>query len=355
MGLGGLTLAAVFVMVGGIFVPRLVGRREALVHSREGDRFSSDLRLLSAAATGDAPSARHRTSMPLLRAEVDPETEVTMTSRPALHSPTRPRSATTLRMTSQQTRQLSALKAQRAARVSQTRAAAQRRVVTVSAAATLTALVAALAALSVVSWAWVLLPAMLLAVATVGSRVAAKNIEAARAREEEQFRALQEQVDARGATRMVSVTSAEVRDEPHSVEAKEDSGTAQEENESEVEASESQEKSSVTEVVSVEDQVRTDALRTVVVEDVEEETVEVQKKLSAASSWSVRDLPVPASVRKAKVVRRSIHTDTDLVNVPEVRNRASRPLAATGTGEAAPVNVDYSVDLDAVLEARRAQ
>ena len=343
MGLGGLTLAAVFFMVGGIFVPRLAGRRQAMVHSREADRFSSDLRLLSEAGGVAAnPTVQHRTSTPLLRTEVGPETEVKMTNRPVLHTPTRPRSATTLRMTSEQIRTLSALKAQRAARVSRERAAAQRRLITVSAAAGLTLLVLLLVLLSVVAPPLLLLPGAFLVAAVVSSRVAGRNMEAAREREGEQFRALQEQVDARGATRVVSVAPSSVQDT-----------TA---------TNHSEESDVSTALASPAEGVQTEALLTVVVAaDEGEGAPETEivtpepEVVEASATWSVQELPAPASVRKAKVVRRSIHTDTDLVSVPEVRNRVQRPLAATGTGEAAPVNVDYSVDLDAVLDARRAQ
>lgn len=372
MGLGGLTLAAVFFLVGGIFVPRLVNRRQALILSREGDRFSSGLRLLNEPAegarlVGDASrntpvpvspdsSIQHRNPMPLLRDGTKPaQIETTMTTPPVLHAPNRPRSATTLRMTAEQTRRLAALKAERAARLSTMRAAAHRRLVTVGATAALTALFAVLAALSVFTWWWVILPATLLVGSIAGSRVAAINIEKAREREEEQFRALQEQVDARGGTR-TAVVNAPAFAEP--VLETPDESTASKATATEAVTSES---TSITAEEDVPGAViaakQTDGSVELSGVDPDLGAEEDAAVMAASRSWSIREHPVPASVRKAKVQRRSIHIDTDLKGIPEVSNRLGRPLEPSDSVAGKPVTVEeeYNLDLDAVLEARRAQ
>ncbi len=335
--------------------PRIVGRRQALVLSRDGDRFSTELRLLEEPpALNPTTRGRRPAPMPLLKNASSPsESGTAMSYESSASRPHRPRSATTLRMTTEQTRQLAALKAQRAARISREAAAAQRRLVTVGVAAALVLLTVILGATGVASWWWTAGTGALLVGSVGGSRLAAINIERAREREDQQFQALQEQVDARGGTRVAPVASETVS----GASAAAVSGQAV--SEQAVEAAE---------LVLAEGEVAEVAEVTEVTELVEVEeaapvasAIELTESVAAevATGWTVPQLPVPAAVRKAKTVRRQVHIDTDLRGVPRVESKVGRPMAAT----ASPVvnlrpmdeEDDFNLDLEAVLEKRRAQ
>lgn len=324
-----------------------------MVLSRDGDRFSTELRLLEEPpALNPTTRGRRPAPMPLLKNASSPsESGTAMSYESSASRPHRPRSATTLRMTTEQTRQLAALKAQRAARISREAAAAQRRLVTVGVAAALVLLTVFLGATGVASWWWTAGTGALLVGSVGGSRLAAINIERAREREDQQFQALQEQVDARGGTRVVPVASEVVASkETVSEQAVSDKAVeAAEPVVAEVEVAEAAEVTEVTEVVEVEEA----APAASAIELTESVAAEV------ATGWTVPQLPVPAAVRKAKTVRRQVHIDTDLRGVPQVESKVGRPMAAT----ASPVvnlrpmveEDDFNLDLEAVLEKRRAQ
>lgn len=324
-----------------------------MVLSRDGDRFSTELRLLEEPpALNPTTRGRRPAPMPLLKNASSPsESGTAMSYESSASRPHRPRSATTLRMTTEQTRQLAALKAQRAARISREAAAAQRRLVTVGVAAALVLLTVFLGATGVASWWWTAGTGALLVGSVGGSRLAAINIERAREREDQQFQALQEQVDARGGTRVAPVVSEAVASK-ETVSERSVSDKAVEAAEpvvAEVEVAEAAEVTEVTEVVEVEEA----APAASAIELTESVAAEV------ATGWTVPQLPVPAAVRKAKTVRRQVHIDTDLRGVPQVESKVGRPMAAT----ASPVvnlrpmveEDDFNLDLEAVLEKRRAQ
>lgn len=270
--------------------------------------------------------AASSSTQPLLRSASGSQmTGTAMSDQQTPVAPARPRSATTLRMTAEQTRKLAALKAQRAARISQAQAASQRRLVTVSVTALLLLLTAVLGALSVVSWWWSLPSSILLVASLAGSRIAAINIEKSREREEQQFQTLREQVDARGGTRYAVAGVTHIEAIPAAVAAK----------------------SSPAEAVPAIKELETAEPAGVAVEEVQEKE---------AATWDVPQMPVASVRRKSKLPRRQVHADTDIRGVPQVIQAVGRPLAATGTGDSFPVeNQEYSMDLDAVLESRRAQ
>ncbi|WP_350258502.1 hypothetical protein [Scrofimicrobium sp. R131] len=332
--------------------PRIVGRRQALVLSRDGDRFSTELRLLEEPpALNPTTRGRRPAPMPLLKNASSPsESGTAMSYESSASRPHRPRSATTLRMTTEQTRQLAALKAQRAARISREAAAAQRRLVTVGVAAALMLLTVFLGATGVASWWWTAGTGALLVGSVGGSRLAAINIERAREREDQQFQALQEQVDARGGTRVAPVASETVSGASAAVvSGQAGSEQAVEAAEPVVVEVEMAEVTEVTEVVEVEEAAPVAS------------AIELTESVAAevATGWTVPQLPVPVAVRKAKTVRRQVHIDTDLRGVPQVESKVGRPMAAT----ASPVvnlrpmveEDDFNLDLEAVLEKRRAQ
>lgn len=341
-----MTLAGAFLMVGAIYMPRVASRRQALVWSRESDRFSEQLRILHgqvpAPPAGPSTSVGSRKSTsPLLGGKTTTgENGDSMSEEQTHFVPQRPRSATSLRMTAEQTRKLSALKAHRAARIAAAGAAAQRRLVTVGVAAATVLITVLLGAFSVLSWWWAGVAGAGLVTSLVGSRIAAVNIEKAQRREEEQFKALKEQVDAQGGTRYVVVGAGrshfdQTRAAPAVKTRPGEETTIRVDEESE----------NVTPVqTQTESAENTESTATA--ESAEVQTVE--------QTWDVPEMPVAAPARKARLPRKQVHADTDLRGVPQVTRQVGRPLAATGSPETnTPAARD--LDLDAVLEARRAQ
>lgn len=251
--------------------------------------------------------------------------------------PQRPRSATSLRMTTEQTRQLAALKARRAARISQEAAAAKRRLVTVGASAVLVLAALILVGVGVLNPWWIAPAGALFAGSLAASWIAGSRIAADREREELQFAVLQEQIDRRR-PRMLRPVTQSASPRPVASEAVAAVSVPEAPEEAMAEEPAATPEESLTVQVAVEDDAAT----------------------AAEGAWEVTPLPAPAPVRKARVTRRAVHVDTDLVSVAPVVASVPRPArAGAGLTAAAALPREerdgFTFDLDEVLEARRAQ
>lgn len=89
------------------------------------------------------------------------------------------------------------------------------------------------------------------------------------------------------------------------------------------------------------------------------EVVEVAD--TPARAWTVAPIPAPTYASRERVRGRIVHADTDLRGIPRIAAAVpARPIAQTaqvGARSTAEVVADQAValDLDAVLDARRAQ
>ena len=182
-----------------------------------------------------------------------------------------------------------------------------------------------------IAWAWSAIPVAALVASLATSRVAAVRSQRASERELELLTKLRG--DVRGAGRATAAAPAE----PQA------SSSSSEEVSEVVEASEPETGSVPSLVFNVE----------------VPEVVEVAD--TPARAWTVAPIPAPTYASRERVRGRIIHADTDLRGIPRIAAAVpARPIAQTaqvGARSTAEVVADQAValDLDAVLDARRAQ
>ena len=222
-------------------------------------------------------------------------------------------------------REIAKLRARRAARLAAESAAGRRRMVVTGVCA-----LATVALGIVIAWAWIAIPAAALVASLATSRVAAVRSQRASERELELLTKLRG--DVRGAGRATAAAPAEPQ-----------ASVAEEAVEAAVEVSEPQTGSVASLVFNVE----------------VPEVVEVAD--TPARAWTVAPIPAPTYASRERVRGRIVHADTDLRGIPRIAAAVpARPIAQTaqvGARSTAEVVADQAValDLDAVLDARRAQ
>lgn len=320
-----LALVAALVLVVGLAVPQMTQRRQAVVQSREGDRFSADLRLLEVSPQATRPSCG---SAPLLHTHMIEG--VAMSSAPAPRRPRRLRA----NMTREDANALAALKSARAARISAQAAAAQRRLVTVIVAGAAFVLFMILAATTSFSVWWLVLPGFFLAGTLVSSRLAGIRNENDQRREQRQMKELQERVAANQ-----FATSDTPIAEDVAVSAVEDAALAAVEQ-------------AVEKAESMLADAQTPTNEAVEPPVVEEETAVDVEETVARRSWKVPPSIAPTYARKGRISGREVHPDTDIVSIEKVASAHARPVEASQIPAA---KSSFQLDLDAVLETRRAQ
>lgn len=348
--LGGVLFAAIVVVIA-CLVPHLVQRRSAITQSRERDRFSPGLRLLSA-GRASATGCQH-TGLRIL----PDRTTVTHRARGEDMDTIARRPAATGHVSREQgraVRELAQVRARRAARLASERAAVQRRLLMVGALAAVTLVVALVGALTPLAVAWTLVPLAGTLGGLAVTRLAA--IRAQRIGEEEiaelaRLRAVIEG-NASGVAETVSAPEADVTGtlELEAVDTSEQEGVTEEIAQLVAEAStsgaSSEEAGEAEEIVAAED------VDAVVARDVK----------AAALQWAPRPLPTPLYARKGRVAGRAVHADTDLRGIPRVEAPVpARPVAVSTedvelrSTEEVVASQPVVLDLDAVLDARRAQ
>ena len=228
-------------------------------------------------------------------------------------------------------REIAKLRARRAARLAAESAAGRRRMVVTGVCALATVVLGIVIAATSIAWVWIAIPAVALVASLATSRVAAVRSQRASERELELLTKLRG--DVRGAGRPTAAAPADTQA----------SSSTSEEVSEVVEATEPQTGSVPSLVFNVE----------------VPEVVEVAD--TPARAWTVAPIPAPTYASRERVRGRIVHADTDLRGIPRITAAVpARPIAQTaqvGARSTAEVVADQAValDLDAVLDARRAQ
>lgn len=254
-----------------------------------------------------------------------------LTSGGSMHQGTTGRTRPVIdRRNNEAVREIAKLRARRAARLAAESAAGRRRMVVTGVCALATVALGIVIAATSIAWAWIAIPAAALVASLATSRVAAVRSQRASERELELLTKLRG--DVRGAGRATAAAPAE----PQA------SSSSSEEVSEVVEASEPETGSVPSLVFNVE----------------VPEVVEVAD--TPARAWTVAPIPAPTYASRERVRGCIVHADTDLRGIPRIAAVPARPIAQTaqvGARSTAEVVADQAValDLDAVLDARRAQ
>lgn len=226
-------------------------------------------------------------------------------------------------------REIAKLRARRAARLAAESAAGRRRMVITGVCALATVALGIVIVATSIAWAWIAIPAAALVASLATSRVAAVRSQRASERELELLTKLRG--DVRGAGRTTAAAPAQ------------QAPVAEETVEAAVEVSEPD----------------TGSVPSLVFNAEVPEVVEVAD--TPARAWTVAPIPAPTYASRERVRGRIVHADTDLRGIPRIAAAIpARPIAQTaqvGARSTAEVVADQAValDLDAVLDARRAQ
>lgn len=255
-----------------------------------------------------------------------------LTSGGSMHQGTTGRTRPVIdRRNNKAVREIAKLRARRAARLAAESAADRRRMVVTGVCALATVVLGIVIAATSIAWVWIAIPAAALVASLATSRVAAVRSQRASERELELLTKLRG--DVRGAGRPTAAAPADTQA----------SSSTSEEVSEVVEATEPQTGSVPSLVFNVE----------------VPEVVEVAD--TPARAWTVAPIPAPTYASRERVRGRIVHADTDLRGIPRIAAAVpARPIAQTaqvGARSTAEVVADQAValDLDAVLDARRAQ
>ena len=255
-----------------------------------------------------------------------------LTSGGSMHQGTTGRTRPVIdRRNNKAVREIAKLRARRAARLAAESAAGRRRMVVTGACALATVALGIVVVAASLAWAWIAIPVAALVASLATSRVAAVRSQRASERELELLTKLRG--DVRGAGRATAAAPAEPQ----------------------VVSSSSEEVSEVVEASEPE----TGSVPSLVFNVEVPEVVEVAD--TPARAWTVAPIPAPTYASRERVRGRIVHADTDLRGIPRIAAAVpARPIAQTaqvGARSTAEVVADQAValDLDAVLDARRAQ
>ena len=329
-------------------LPYLIARRSAMMQSREDDRFSPSLRLVESASV--VPVDECADDSPALLNGTRP---VQRRSSPVAHNAP-VLTAEAARARSRGVREISALRARRAARLSAEAAAARRRVLLVALAALATLILAGCAAATSLSWMWPLLPFAVGAATLVFSRACA--IRSQRIGEEEvaQLHRLRDQLSRSSASGKVSteVTTVEAEAVQSPVSDASGEGVEDESLRADQVTNESEELAE-----DLQNEAQAAAEETVASAIEEEIPAPVERR-----TWTPAAIPAPTYAMRARLSGRIVHPDTDIRGIPRVDARIpARPIAAGPVPKDARSTeevVAYEavvLDVEAALDSRIAQ
>lgn len=329
-------------------LPHLIARRSAMMQSRENDRFSPSLRLVESASV--VPVDECADESPALLNGTRP---VQRRSSPVAHNAP-VLTAEAARARSRGVREISALRARRAARLSAEAAAARRRVLLVAVAALATLILAGCAAATSLSWMWPLLPFAVGAATLVFSRACA--IRSQRIGEEEvaQLHRLRDQLSRSSASAKPSaeVTTVEAETVHSSVSAASEESAEDESQRADQVTNESEELAE-----DLRDEAQAAVEETVASAIEEEIPAPVERR-----TWTPAAIPAPTYAMRARLSGRIVHPDTDIRGIPRVDARIpARPIAAGPVPKDARSTeevVAYEavvLDVEAALDSRIAQ
>ena len=332
--IGGLVIAAVFVSLLAT-VPQLVARRMAIVESREIDRFSPSLRMIRTNASELDMCDRASGTILARRA---------LTSGGSMYTATTGRTRPVIdRRNNKAVRDIARLRARRAARLAAESAAGRRRMVVTGVCALSTVILGIVIAATSIAWAWIALPIAALVASLSTSRVAAIRSQRASEREVELLTKLR--ADVRGGRPAASAPKARPAQ----------SSFTRDEAVAAPRASVSSDAASA----ASESAPTTGSVPSLVFNVEVPEAVEVAD--TPARAWTVAPIPAPTYASRDRVRGHIVHADTDLRGIPRITAAIpARPIAQTaqvGARSTEEVVADQIValDLDAVLDARRAQ
>ena len=238
-------------------------------------------------------------------------------------------------------RDIAKLRARRAARLAAESAAGRRRMVVTGVCALSTVVLSIVIAATSVAWAWLVVPVAALVASLAASRVAAVRSQRASDRELEQLTKLR--ADVRGAGRPTAPAQ-----QPRVGEPARGGGEAVAES-----------RPSASPEAGAESAPQTGSVPSLVFNVEVPEAVEVAD--TPARAWTVAPIPAPTYASRDRIRGRIVHADTDLRGIPRITAAIpARPIAQTaqvGARSTEEVVADQAValDLDAVLDARRAQ
>lgn len=241
-------------------------------------------------------------------------------------------------------RDIARLRARRAARLAAEIAAGRRRMVMTGICALSTVILTIVIAATSIAWTWILVPIAALVASLSTSRVAAVRSQRASEREFEQLTKLR--ADVRGGRPASSAPKA--RKAEAVVASRVSSSSAA-----------SAPSASVPRADGAEPATQTGSVPSLVFNVEVPEAVEVAD--TPARAWTVAPIPAPTYASRDRIRGRIVHADTDLRGIPRITAAIpARPIAQTaqvGARSTEEVVADQIValDLDAVLDARRAQ
>lgn len=342
MEIGGLVIAAVFVSLLAT-VPQLVERRMAIVESREIDRFSPSLRMIHMDAS-ELDMCDRATGTILARRA--------LTSGGSMHTVATGRTRPVIdRRNNKAVRDIARLRARRAARLAAEIAAGRRRMVMTGICALSTVILTIVIAATSIAWTWIFVPIAALVASLSTSRVAAVRSQRASEREFEQLTKLR--ADVRGGRPASSAPKAR---KAEAVKASDEAVVASRVSSSSAASAPS---ASVPRADGAEPATQTGSVPSLVFNVEVPEAVEVAD--TPARAWTVAPIPAPTYASRDRIRGRIVHADTDLRGIPRITAAIpARPIAQTaqvGARSTEEVVADQIValDLDAVLDARRAQ
>ena len=251
-------------------------------------------------------------------------------------------------------REISALRARRAARLSAEAAAARRRVLLVAVAALATLILAGCAAATSLSWMWPLLPFAVGAATLVFSRACA--IRSQRIGEEEvaQLHRLRDQLSRSSASAKPSaeVTTVEAETVHSSVSAASEESAEDESQRADQVTNESEELAE-----DLRDEAQAAVEETVASAIEEEIPAPVERR-----TWTPAAIPAPTYAMRARLSGRIVHPDTYIRGIPRVDARIpARPIAAGPVPKDARSTEEVVafeavvLDVEAALDSRIAQ
>ena len=329
-------------------LPHLIARRSAMMQSRENDRFSPSLRLVESASV--VPVDECADDSPALLNGTRP---VQRRSSPVAHNAP-VLTAEAARARSRGVREISALRARRAARLSAEAAAARRRVLLVAVAALATLILAGCAAATSLSWMWPLLPFAVGAATLVFSRACA--IRSQRIGEEEvaQLHRLRDQLSRSSASAKATteVTTVEAHTIRPSLSDASEEGVEDESLRADQVTDASEELAE-----NLQNEAQAEVEETVASAIEEEIPAPVERR-----TWTPAAIPAPTYAMRARLSGRIVHPDTDIRGIPRVDARIpARPIAAGPVPKDARSTeevVAYEavvLDVEAALDSRIAQ
>lgn len=356
-----MVLVAALAVIVFVLLPHVISRREAITQSREFDRFSPHLRVLRTDGSTHVHEECRPMEMRLLPASDTSPAELPGAAMSPNTERTRRPGARTRTGEDTPARQIAQLRARRAARLANERAAGQRRLAVTVLAALLTVAFLVLGALGLLGWGWMLVPVAALAAAMVTSRMAAIRSEQVERGEEARMVELRaaRQAGISRAGHLAAPTVAAARTRTSGRGSVEDAEPAHHVTPKRVPSTDDVAEAPVeASPGSATEEAPAPAAEPV--SDPGQSGSEVPAAVDRRT-WTPTRVPAPTWSQRERVAGRIVHADTDLRGIPRVGAAPARPTVTEGMPEGSRSTEQVvaaqpiAFDLDEVLENRRAE